>query len=117
MTGPKNAPGQGAGSEGCEHPVSERRDQLDTIGIEAVDERLEVVCGDASVADIGDADVVVAFLPVATVETLLPSLLGRLHAGARLVVHEQEPLGGAPADARAPLFSPSGISVAHRWAR
>lgn len=82
-----------------------------------VGDRVDVVCGDAATAALDDASVVVAFLPVATVERLLPSVLGRLRPGARFVAHEQERLRGQPADVRVPLVSPAGISVAHRWNR
>ena len=82
-----------------------------------VEDRVEVVCADASAASLGDAGVVVAFLPVATVEKLLPSILERLPAGARFVAHEQERLRSSAAPAQAPLISPEGISVAHRWER
>jgi Methyltransferase domain len=82
-----------------------------------VGDRVEILCADASEAPLDDAGVVVAFLPVATVEKLLPSILDRMPAGARLVVHEQNRLRAAPADARVPLFSTEGISVAHRWNR
>ncbi len=83
-----------------------------------VAERVEVVWGDAATADVGDADVVVMFLPVAALRELLPRVLERLRPGARLIVHEQERLGGALAPQRStPIASPDGVTVAHRWDR
>jgi protein-L-isoaspartate O-methyltransferase len=81
-------------------------------------ERVEIVHGDASGVPLADATVVVVFLPVGTVEALLPDLLARLPAGARLVAHEQERLRTAVApDDRRPLLTAGGITVAHRWNR
>lgn len=81
-------------------------------------DRIDIVRGDASTVRLDDADVVVAFLPVATIGHLLPSLLSRLRPGARLIVHEQERLEARPpADLRTPIFSADGITVAHRWNR
>ena len=80
-------------------------------------DRVDIICADLSGARLDDAGVVVAFLPVETVEKLLPSILDRLPGGARLVAHEQQRLRAVPADVCAPLISPSGISVAHRWNR
>lgn len=78
---------------------------------------VEIQHVDASTATLGEADVVFAFLPVTTIERILPSILSRMKTGARLVVHEQERLQGPPAGARLPLLSAEGITVAHRWTR
>ena len=81
-------------------------------------ERVEIVHGDAAGVSLADATVVVVFLPVGTVEALVPDLLGRLAAGARLVAHEQERLRPPlPPDDRRPLLTAGGITVAHRWNR
>lgn len=81
-------------------------------------ERVEIVHGDAAGVSLADATVVVVFLPVGTVEALLPDLLGRLAVGARLVAHEQERLRPSlPPDDRRPLLTAGGITVAHRWNR
>lgn len=88
------------------------------VGDAHLDDRIEIVDGDASTARLDDADVVIAFLPVTTISRLLPSLLPRLRPGARLIVHEQERLDTEPAaDARTPLLSADGITVVHRWNR
>ena len=80
--------------------------------------RVEIVHGDAAGMSLADATVVVVFLPVGTVESLLPDLLGQLTAGARLVAHEQERLRTSlPPDERRPLLTAGGITVAHRWNR
>lgn len=78
---------------------------------------VEIHHADAMTAALDDADVVVAFLPVTTVERILPSVLARMKPGARLVVHEQERLHTQLAEARVPLLSADGITVAHRWTR
>ncbi len=83
-----------------------------------VAEMVEVVLGDASTASLDEAGVVVAFLPVATLSTIVPEILTRLRPGARLVVHEQERLDVTPtADVQAALISAAGVTVAHRWNR
>jgi hypothetical protein len=85
------------------------------VAAAALGERVTIERADAAVAPIDDADVVVAFLPVATMEQLLSSILGRMCRGARLVAHEQERLH-LPTPARSTaLFSAEGITVAHRW--
>lgn len=81
-----------------------------------VADRVQIVHADAMTAPLDDADVVVAFLPVTTIDRLLSIVLSRMKAGARVVAHEQERLHTL-ADARAPLLSAEGITVAHRWNR
>lgn len=83
----------------------------------SVADRVEIRHADASTAPLDDADVVIAFLPVTTIEQILPSVLARMKRGARLVVHEQERLHTLPAEARVPLLSADGVTVAHRWTR
>jgi hypothetical protein len=81
-------------------------------------DRVEIVHGDAAGLSLADATVVVVFLPVGTVEALLPDLLARMVVGARLVAHEQERLRPSLApDERRPLLTAGGITVAHRWNR
>ena len=83
-----------------------------------VDDRVEVVHGDAASANLDDADVVVMFLPVGTLRELVPDVLDRLRPGARLVVHEQERLlTEVPPDRSLPIVSADGLTVAHRWER
>jgi hypothetical protein len=94
--------------------VARARAQVEDAGL--VD-HVDITCGDLSEAGLDDAGVVVAFLPVETVERLLPALLDRLRPGARFVAHEQQRLRAPRADARLPLLSKWGISVAHRWNR
>jgi hypothetical protein len=80
------------------------------------EDRIEIVEGDIFDAPLDDAQVIVAFLPVGLLRRVLPSVLGRLAPGARLVVHEQELLlATPPAPLRTPLLTTGGISVAHRW--
>lgn len=82
-----------------------------------VADRVQIVRADAMTTPLDDADVVVAFLPVATIDRLLPIVLSHMKAGARFVAHEQERLHAPPAHVRAPLLSVEGITVAHRWNR
>lgn len=88
------------------------------VSAAAVDDRVDVVHGDATDANLDDADVVVMFLPVGTVRELLPNVLSRLRPGARLIVHEQQRLlTTVSPDRSVPIASPAGVTVAHRWAR
>jgi SAM-dependent methyltransferase len=88
------------------------------VSAAAADDRVDVVNADALHADLGDADVVVMFLPVETLRELLPKVLSRLRTGARLVVHEQERLAeNLSPDRSAPIVSAAGVTVAHRWDR
>ena len=82
-----------------------------------VADRVQFVLADASTVALDDADVVTAFLPVRTIEQILPTVLSRMKPGARFVAHEQERLNVPRTDAQMPLFAADGISVAHRWNR
>ncbi|NNE13071.1 MAG: methyltransferase domain-containing protein [Ilumatobacter sp.] len=95
--------------------VERARAAADRAGVTS---RVQVVHGDATTADIGDADVVVMFLPVDTLRDLLPAVLDRMRPGARLVVHEQERLTVPVApDHSVAICSSDGVTVAHRWDR
>ena len=83
-----------------------------------VDDRVDVVHGSATSANLDDADVAVMFLPVRTLHEFVPDVLGRLRPGARLVVHEQERLRTTvPPDRSSPIASAAGVTVAHLWHR
>ncbi|MEM9466165.1 MAG: methyltransferase domain-containing protein [Actinomycetota bacterium] len=84
----------------------------------AVSDRAAFVVGDARTADLADAAVVFAFLPVRVIAELLPRLLERMRPGAVLLIHEQNPLPGwvAPAPDRSDVVvGTDAITVAHRW--
>lgn len=88
------------------------------VSAAGVDDRVHVVHGDAATADLGDADIVVMFLPIRIVRGLVPDVLHRLRRGARLIVHEQERLVTTVSPTRSqPIASPAGVTVAHRWDR
>jgi hypothetical protein len=54
------------------------------------------------------------FLSASSVPEVVADLRGRLRPGSRIVAHEQAPLS-VEADRRYPVFTPAGITVAHRW--
>jgi 23S rRNA G2445 N2-methylase RlmL len=93
--------------------VARSRTSVASAGVEDL---VEVVHGDATTADLSDADIVVMFLPVTTLRDLLPGVISRLRPGARLIVHEQERLDPSLKPHRSvPIASPDGVTVAHRW--
>jgi SAM-dependent methyltransferase len=88
------------------------------VSAAGVEDRVDVVHGDATNANLDDADVVVMFFPVGTLRELIPNVLSRLRPGARLIVHEQQRLlTTVSPDRSAPIASPAGVTVAHRWVR
>lgn len=73
-------------------------------------------CNDVSMASIEDASVVFLFLPPKKVAEMVPQLLARLPRNGRVVAHEILPIKGAsPQSKLQPLFSESGLTVAHLW--
>jgi SAM-dependent methyltransferase len=91
--------------------VAEARRRASDAG---VGDRVEVVTGDAADFDVCRATVVVLFLSAASLPGVIADLRARLAVGSRIVAHEQAPLT-VTADERRPLFTPGGVTVAHRW--
>ena len=58
-------------------------------------DRVTIMLGDARGVELGDADVVFAFLPADVLTQVLPSTLAAMRPGARLVAHEQHRLPAA----------------------
>lgn len=106
---------------GCGAIGIENRADLVALGrAEAVDRGLDGLVdfhvGDALDASVDQADVLFLFLPVATVDTLIPSLRKRLRPGTRIVVHEQNPLDEHLAPDRSRLLvADSALTVGHLW--
>jgi SAM-dependent methyltransferase len=83
-----------------------------------VEDRVRIELADARAADLSEATVVFAFLPLEVVADLLGDLLDRLRPGARLVVHEQSalPARTAPApDDSVLVLADDAVTVAHCW--
>lgn len=72
--------------------------------------------GDLTAFDISKARVVFAFLPAGHLTRLLPSLLGRLPQGARVVIHEQAPVSFTitPTE-RELIVHESGVTIGYIW--
>ncbi len=82
----------------------------------SVGDRVIIEAGDATRFDVGDATVVFLFLPPDAVRRLLPSLLGSLRPGARILTHEQLPLAdGLMPERSRPLFATNAMTVGHLW--
>ncbi|MEJ2502173.1 MAG: class I SAM-dependent methyltransferase [Gemmatimonadota bacterium] len=82
----------------------------------SLQDRVSVVEGDAHGVALAEASVVFLFLPMPGIPGLVARLTGQLRRGSRILVHEQAPLDPNlhPAISR-PLFTDSGITVAHLW--
>ncbi|MEM9562037.1 MAG: amino acid adenylation domain-containing protein [Actinomycetota bacterium] len=92
------------------------------VSAAGVEHLVEIVTGDARTAEVGDADLVFAFLPPEAVGELLDPVLARLRPGARFLSHEQLPSATAtPPDRRHLVVATGddeavgGITVANLW--
>ncbi len=72
--------------------------------------------GDAAGVSLDDVTVVFVFLPADVAAELLPTIVGRLSPGARVIAHEQHrlPVSIDP-ERSAVLVSDDAVTVAHRW--
>lgn len=79
-------------------------------------DRAQIVVGQAETADLAGADVVFIFLPSHITAKLLPMIMGKMKAPARIIMHEQTQL---PAPLRpsysVPVIGENALSVAHIW--
>ena len=81
-----------------------------------VADRVEFVCTDASVADLGSATAAFVFLPPRLTPQKLRLLDERLPLGSVVVAHEQAPIPGLPTpDEMAPIFADNALTVGYRW--
>lgn len=77
---------------------------------------IAIELGDISSTDLMGSTIGYAFLPASVIERLLPSLLERMPAGFRLVVHELERIDMPRSPDMARLIAtPAGVTVAHLW--
>ncbi|MEM7140313.1 MAG: class I SAM-dependent methyltransferase [Actinomycetota bacterium] len=91
------------------------RDRATDTGVA---DRVDIIHGDARDADLGAADVVIAFLPTDVLSVLLPEILASLPEGGRLVAHEQNRLPDTVAprpDHSTIVVAEGAITVAQRW--
>lgn len=81
-----------------------------------VSDRVRIINGDATAAELGQATTVFVFLPADATVSLVDQLRSSLEAGTRLIAHEQHRLprqiDGATSTA---LIRGQGITVAHQW--
>ena len=86
------------------------------VEAEGLNGRVVIEHGDLTGYDTSQARVVFAFLPAGHLTRLLPSLLGRLPQGARVVVHEQTPVSFAikPTE-RELIVHESGLTIGYIW--
>ena len=86
------------------------------VKAEGLDGRVVIEHRDLTGFDISKARVVFAFLPAGHVTRLLPSLLGRLPQGARVVIHEQAPVSFTitPTE-RELIVHESGLTIGYIW--
>ncbi len=80
-----------------------------------VDERVSIVTGEARDYAVNDATVVFVFLPVGVVSDVVEHVGRRLGDGARIVVHEQNPLSfSSPQSTRSvAIVADDAVTVAH----
>lgn len=106
---------------GCRAIGVERQRQLcefarQTAQDAGVEDRVEIIQGDAQDIFLDGVTVVFLFVPVRVLGSILPTLLEGLGHGARVVTHEQVPLDNSLRPTRSrPIISESAVTVAHRW--
>jgi len=81
------------GIEISENLVKAARENIQKMGLES---RVQVILGDATQANVRDADVVTLYLLTHSNEVLRPNLEGQLRPGARVVSHDFEIRGWRP---------------------
>ncbi len=108
---------------GCRARGVERSEELvdrarDRVRNHQLTDRVRIDHADARTVDLSDVTVLFMFLPIDIVADLLADTLGRLQAGARLVIHEQSrppaAIRAAGAESRL-LVGEDAVTVAHRW--
>ncbi len=92
--------------------VARARERVAAAGLS---DRIEVVEGDATGTPVDDITIAFLFLPPDTAAALLPGLLARLPAGARVLAHEQLAVAWPVAPDRSRLLAEGHLTVAHRW--
>jgi hypothetical protein len=101
---------------GVEHDpdlVAAARRRIANAGIE---DRAEVVLGDARTANVSAASVIVIFLPIDVVADLFDGLVARLAPGTRVLVHEQSRLPDTlHPDSSTVIVGHDAVTVAHVW--
>ena len=108
---------------GCQARGIERSQELvdrarDRVRSHQLTDRVRIEHADARTLDLSEVTVLFMFLPIDIVADLVADTLGRLRAGARLVIHEQSrPPSGLPtAGAESQLLvGEDAVTVAHRW--
>lgn len=87
-----------------------------TVREAGLDDRIEIVHGDAATVALDDVTVVLMFLPAEVVRVLIGPLLARLRPGVRVLAHEQAELVAEPTPSRSvPLITDAGVTVVHTW--
>ncbi len=101
------------GVERDEELVKRARLQVRDAGLQHL---VRIDLGDAGKAPLDNASVVFLFLPVGQLAGLFPKLRARLARGARVLIHEQQPLPGLPRANRVDtLIGVDAVTVAYRW--
>lgn len=83
-----------------------------------VGDLVTIIHGDVMDADLDQATVIFAFLPMPDLRALLPRILSLGKSGARVIAHEVSPLDPdfAPRPAQSlPVIGRDAVSVAHVW--
>ncbi len=105
---------RGRGVETDPRLVARARERVAEAGL---DDRIEIVAGDATEVDVSDADIVFLFLPVEAAAGLSRGLIEQLKPGARLLAHEQLEVDWPVTPDRSTLVVADNITVAHAWHR
>ncbi len=101
---------------GVESDAALARSAIDRAEQAGVGDRVRIITGDASTAELSQATTIFVFLPAEATVTLVAGLLRSSEAGTRIIAHEQQRLPNSPpgAESRA-LIAGQGVTVAHQW--
>lgn len=114
---------EAAKTHGCKATGVEISEQLikiaqENVRDEGLQSKVEIVHSDASQLSVSEASIVFVFLPVATVQDMIPQLRSELKKGAKIVTHEQSrpqfPPDQMPDQSKL-ILADSGVTVAHIW--
>lgn len=96
--------------------VATARRRVDDAGLA---DRVRILHADAHDVDLSDTTVALFFVPMSVAVRIVPTVLGRMSAGGRVVLHEQSELDpDLPSPTRTTaIIAADAVTVAHRWDR
>lgn len=110
---------RGCRSIGVERSAESVEAARERVARSGLDARIRIIHGDAQEADMSEATVALFFVPMVVAVRIVPTILQRMAAGGRVVLHEQSrPSNDLPQpDRSVAIIADDAVTVAHRWDR